>query len=503
VIGYTGCRNETMVWRITLFFFLWFLSATASAAAAQSGDDPVGSIQSALRSRNYEQGLQLARDALISSPSDARIWTLEAIALSGLGKPQEALAAYTKALTITPDYLAALEGAAEIDYQAGSTRAVSLLNRILKQRPHDPTVHGMLAVLAYKKHDCKDAVNHFREADPIISSQPKASVEFGACLMELNQSADAIPLFERLLALLPNNRGVRYDLALVQFLAQKPQDATVTLQPLMEQKNQDSDVLDLASSAYEAQGFTPRATELLHEAIVLAPRSPKYYLDFAALCLAHSSYQVGVDMLSTGIAYLPKSAPLYLARGILHIQGGQYDEGEADFEVADHLDPTQAFSSEAIGITEVQESNLDEALKTVRLRLRDHPDDAFLHYLLAEILEQRGAPAGSPEFNQAVAAALQALRLRPDLTAGHDMLGGLYLKSGQIQQATEQCRLALKADPSDQNALYHLIQALRKAGKTQETPDLLKRLAVLRAAARNAEASQNRYKLVELDHESQ
>jgi tetratricopeptide (TPR) repeat protein len=485
-----------MVWRITFVFVL----AAALAAAEQSGGDSASSIQSALRSKNYTQAVQLARDALRSSPADARIWTLEGMALFGLGKRQEALAAYTKALTLAPDYLAALEGAAEVEYQEGSPGAVPLLNQILKQRPHDPTSHSMLAVLAYKKHVCKDAVIHFRESGPVISSQPKAMLEYGACLVQLNQPADAISIFERLLAQLPNNHVVRYDLGLAQFLAQKQQDAIATLQPLLEENNPDPDTLDLASAVYEAQGLTPRATELLHQAIVLSPRNPKYYLDFASLCLAHSSYQVGVDMLGAGLAYLPKSAPLYLARGILHIQGGQYDEGEADFETADRLDPTQAFSSEAIGITEVQKSNLDEALQTVRLRLRSHPGDAFLHYLLAEILTQRGAQAGSPEFKEAVAECLRAVLLKPDLTAARDMLGSLYLKSGQIQQVIEQCRLALKGDPSDQDALYHLIQALRKAGKTEETPDLLKRLASLREAARNTEASQNRYKLVELDH---
>ena len=313
------------------------------------------------------------------------------------------------------------------------------------------------------------------------------------------QPANAIPVFERLLELRPADPGIRYDLGLVEFLAGNVRDATATLQPLLEENNPDPDVLDLASSAYESQGLTPRATELLHQAIVLAPREAKYYVDFASLCLAHSSYQVGVDMLNVGLAYLPQSAPLYLARGILHIQGGHYEEGETDFEMADRLDPAQAFSSEAIGITELQKSNLEEALTTVRLRLGSHPDDAFLHALLAEILTQRGAQAGSPEFKEATAQPLRAIELNPDTIIARDILGGLYLKSGQIQLAVAQCRLALKTDPSDQDALYHLIQGLRKSGKTEETPELLKRLASLRAATRDTETSQNRYKLVELD----
>jgi tetratricopeptide (TPR) repeat protein len=223
-------------------------------------------------------------------------------------------------------------------------------------------------------------------------------------------------------------------------------------------------------------------------------------LDFATLALAHSSYQVGIDMLTVGLRYIPNSAPIYLARGILRIQAGQYDGGESDLEAADRLDPKQAFSSEGIGIAEVQRSNLDGALAGVRHRLLNHSDDAFLHYLLAEILSRRGAQAGTSEFDEASAEALKATNLNPGLTIAHDALGDLYLRSGQLQKSIEQCRVALDQNPSDQEALYHLIQALRKEGKSAETPALLKRLADLRMAAHKLQASQNRYQLVELDH---
>jgi len=75
----------------------------------------------------------------------------------------------------------------------------------------------------------------------------------------------------------------------------------------------------------------------------------------------------------------------------------------------------------------------------------------------------------------------------------------LYLKSGEIDKAIEQSRHALQVSPSDQEALYHLIQALRHRGKDTkgELPALVKRLAVLRQESRNAEASGARYRLYE------
>src|SRR5215472_9150779 len=107
------------------FVFSLWITVLASAvvlaqAPAQTPRDPVGEVAAELRAKHYDQALKLARSALEHSPDDVRILTMEAIALAGLGKDGEALKAYQQALRVAPDYLAALEGAAELEYKAGS-----------------------------------------------------------------------------------------------------------------------------------------------------------------------------------------------------------------------------------------------------------------------------------------------------------------------------------------------------------------------------------------------
>ena len=475
--------------------------AWASLTAAQGGAaaDSINSIELALRARNYNQALLLARPQLQHSPKNAKLWTLEGIALSGLGRDREALIAYNKALSISPDYLAALEGAAELDYKAGSNRAIPLLNRILKLRPDNPTGHAMLAVLAYKQHDCSNAVKHFSESSPVLSSQPTALAQYGSCLMDLQRVNDAVPMFEQILTLQPDDAHTRYNLAVVRFAAHRSKEAIDTLQPLLEAKDLDPDVLDLASAAYEDTNDTPHAVSLLRQAIIASPKNAKYYLDFAALSFKHSSFQVGIDMVNVGIKQLPETASLYVARGVLYIQLAQYEKGESDFETANRLDPAQTSGAVAQGLAQIQQSNLDQALTTVLAELKTHPQDAFLHYLEAQIITQNGANVGTMQFKQAIAAAARAVQLKPDFVLARDLLGNLYLKSGQIEQSIEQSRVALRDSPSDQEALYHLIQALRRNGNGQkgEIPGLVKRLADLRQETRNTEATENKYKLYE------
>jgi len=474
------------------------LAICAVTAAAQTGADAssISAIQAALQARENEKALTLVHAELQAWPQDARLWALEGIALTQLGRDHEALIAYDKALAISPDYLAALEGAAELEYKAGSTRAVPLLNRILKVRPDEPTTHAMLAALAYKKHDCAAAVEHFQKSAPVLSQQPTALEEYGACLMDLQKPDEAVPVFEQILALLPNGPHARYNLAVAQFTAQHSTEAITTLQPLLDASEPDPDVLDLASAAYEETGETPRAVNLLRQAIVANPLQVKYYVDFAALSYKHESFQVGVAMIDAGLTQLPKAAPLYIARGILYIQMGQIEKGQSDFEAANRLDPGQASAAIAQGLAQLQASNLDQALETVETELQAHPNDAFLHYLKAEIISQGGPAVRSPEFNEAVKAASRAVQLQPDFPLARDVLGNLYLQSGQNEKAIEQCRVVLRENPSDQIAVYHLLLGLRKINDPKgEVPALVKRLAELRTQSRQQEASTNRYKL--------
>lgn len=487
----------------SLLFVLLICAISVSAQNANSS--ATGNIESALRVHDYQHALQLAQSAAQQSPKNPKVWALQGIALSGLGRGHEALAAYNRALAISPDYLPALEGAAELEYQAESKRALPLLERVVKLRPDDPTANAMLGVVKYRQHDCSSAVEHFRVSWQLISSQPAALAQYGTCLMNLDKAEDALPVFQRLLALRPDDSHSRYNLAVVQLAAHNPKEAVETLQPLLSASQPDAEVLDLASSAYEESGDTPKAVALLRQAIVLDPKKIKYYVDFAAISFTHQSFQVGVDMIDVGLKENPNAAQLFVARGVLLIQLGQYEKAEADFEKASRLDPTQSSGAVAEGLAQMQQSNLDQALTTVRGRLKEHPDDAFLHYLEADILFQKGADPGTPEFKNAIAAASRAEQLRADFVLAYDLLGNLYLKSGEIDKSIVQSRRALAENSSDQEALYHLIQALRQSGKDSkgELPTLVKRLAVLRQQARQAEASGNRYRLYESSQPSQ
>jgi tetratricopeptide (TPR) repeat protein len=477
--------------------------ACAPLAFSRSPQNPAEPVSAALRAGNFDQAIQLSKTALQHSPNNPQLWTLQGIAYASKGDSKNALPAFQHALKLSPDSIPALEGAAQIEYQAGNPAAIPLLNHLLQLHSENPTGHAMLAVLEYRKGNCAAAVPHFERAGPLVDSQVEALHAYATCLVRLKQLHTAVNVLQRAVDLHPDDPHERQILASVQLMDQKPKDALETLQPLLSAQaaSIDPGTLQLASRAYEDAGDTPQAVSTLRQAILQSPKDISLYLDFANICFSHESFQVGIDVITEGLSLQPNSDDLYVARGVLYVQLAQYDKAEADFEKAYEINPHQSLSVAAQGLTAVQANDLDHALISIQQKLKRQPNDPMLLYLQADVLSQRGVDPGTPDFNLAMRSAQKAVALQPSLASSRAVLAKLYMQTGQYQLAIEQCRKALAIDPKDQTAVYRLIQALRKTNQTKEIPELLQRLAKLREQSTQEERDRFRYKLLEGDAE--
>jgi len=491
-------RVRSRVFAGFLSVAFWFSLAALTRAQTSPPPTPQSVVQ-ALESHDNARALRLAQDLARAHPTDPRAWTLQGMAFQGLDRPQESLAAFEHALQIDPNNRAALEAAAQLEFQAGSPKALPFLEKLLRLNPDDQTSHAMMAALAFKRKDCTTTVAHYQESPQVVANNVPALAQFGACLVHLHRAAEALPVFQRIAELRPQDPEALYSFGLAQYGAHNYADAIRTLLPLTEDgpERQRAAALNLIAAVYEADQQTPLAVAALQKAIKLAPGDIDNYLDLATLSLDHGSFKVGVDVVSARLHALPDSAPLYLERGVLEVQMDHYDEADADFRKAAALNPLQNDSSVALGISLLQENKLDESVQVVKQRLAKAPDDPILNYLLAELLIRKGVQPGTPSFQEAEAAAQRAVRSKPDFALAEDVLTELYLRSGKTSLAERTSRLALKSDPNDQSALYHLIVCLRKKGDLTELPQLVQRLAEATAGLRQQEEARNRFKLVE------
>src|SRR5262249_56051331 len=98
---------------------------------------------------------------------------------------------------------------------------------------------------------------------------------------------------------------------------------------------------------------------------------------------------------------------------VLYVQLAKYEEAESDFEKAQELDPRESLGAAAQGLAAVQANDPERALATINQKLAANPYDLVLLYLRADVLSQKGADLGRPEFDLAINSLKQALPLRP------------------------------------------------------------------------------------------
>lgn len=475
-----------------------FALLCALPLGAQDVGTSISRIESLMRSQQFDQALRDLKTALNDRPRDKRLWTLEGICFALQGNNTGALAAFNHALRIAPDYAPALRGEVEILYKANDRRAIPLLERILKTDPNDTTANEMLATIEARASDCRPAVSHFLLSKDAMSSHPDSLEAYGYCLYKLGRIDDAISVFRQLVPMVPHRTYPSYDLAVLLVSAKQNAEAVRVLEPLLTSDQTDPDVLSLASDAYEAEGDTPRAVALQRQAIVADPTDASNYVQFAVLCLRHDSFQVGIDMLNAGIKRLPGNSSLYLSRGVLNVQLGEYDKAEADFKQAEQLGSMQSISAYAGDLNVLQRNNPDVALAQIRSQLKSYPRDPLLHLLLAEVLMMKGPAPHSPVFDEAMQNAAVAAKIKPDLVGAHSELASMYMNLGQYNNAVKECRIALHYDPSNETALYHLIVSLRHTGETSEAlKPLVKHLAELHQQSLQRETDRKKFRLVE------
>jgi len=468
---------------VRILSVLSILLIASTSLLGHAEDDPISS--------QPQRVLDQVNAKLAKDSNNPRLLTVRGAALQAMGRDQEALGSFSKALAISPKFMAALEGAAQSGYRTRSPKTISYLNRILEQQPENLTAHAMVGELAFERKDCNEANRHFAAAGAEVTSNASALQHWGRCLLVTGKSHDAAAHLENAMAMAPRDDSIAFDYALSLYVGERYSESLTVLTPLP----QNARTLNLRANLYAAQNQFAEAIATFRQALELAPKDEQTYLDLASLCLEHQSFDVAREVVSAGIANLPNSAALYTLRGAIAAQTADVEHSAADFERAQRLQPDSTYGDVGLSLLLRQQDRLKESTKLIRSRLARNPNDAKLNFLLADLLLQRDSQSEASKA-EAMRLLRKSIRLNPRFPRAHSLLGKLLLLNGNAAAAETEFETALKQDPADRVALNQYVLALRQLGKMKEANEAAQHLRDILAADRATEVRKNRVRFV-------
>jgi tetratricopeptide (TPR) repeat protein len=475
------------------FLRIW-IALCCWAPFAWAGWQDYDLLRDSVRRGDFARALVECDATLKHQPRNYQVWTLKGVALQGLGRNPESLEAFRAALQIQPEFLPALQGAAQLEYLLRDPGCERSLEKLLGLRP-EPTIYAMLGALAFERKDCAAATKYYEEAgagivDPIVKWQR------GACYFQLERWDQSAAQFRDLLSQREDDR-VRYNLGLSLVEAKRHDEAIKALEPLGLRAKSNAagpDAMSLLATAYESTRRTQEAIATLQRAIESYPGEERLYADLAALCLEYSAIPIGLEVLDAGAKNIPRSARIQTMLGVLYARGDQREKAEQAFQKAEKLAPEAGFGRVGMAMALLQVGAVDEAIRKLHEQTAISPDDALVNLTLAQALLQKDASPA--ELKEAQSLLERLVARQPGDAKAYSMLGKVYLRGDAKAKATAAFETALRLDSNDRAAAYQLMKLYRAQGKNKEAATLQDVVRKQVETERVQEADAGRFHLV-------
>jgi len=497
------------------------LLAVALVAAQTQAD--YSQAEAFVRQGQWDQGIGLLKQLLETEPNNLKARNLMGIALTGKGNIAAADQEFKRALQIDPHFYPALKNLAINEFGKKDVAAAQKhLTAVLASAPDDPVIHAYLGEIAYTRREYRTAASHWEKSGD-LQKDPAVAAKLVECYLETNQQErgldtlralnpeklaprtqfalglalarhelyrQAIPYFQAVGAKYPDSYDAAFNLALCYVQTKEFAKAIEVLKAAADRGHKTAELDNLLAEAYQGNNQTQDAINALRDATQLDPEDESNYVDLATLCTNNEAYDLGLEVIKVGLHYHPQSDRLIFQRGVIEAMMNHFDLADQDFQLASSLAPEKNLSYVALGVSYMQRGSLPEAIKTLRQRTKEKPNDYTLQYLLGEALLRSGAAPGDATFTEAKAALEKSVKLNAKFPAAQIDLGKIYLKENRLDDAQQHLERARALNPEEKTAYSQLAIVYRKQGNAEQASAMLATLNRLNDEERQGNSRQ-------------
>ena len=460
-----------------------------------------------LREKEYAKALDQFELVQKYVPKLPQGYSGEGIALALMGKPDEAIQALKKALAIDPTFWVARRELGIVYWQQNlKEESARELEKIVQLFPTDAPVNFILGQYAYEKGNYSRAADLFAKAPAQVQADIRVSLmEVEALLktgnaaaagQELDRLAEtpglaaeqqfkvawllgqakrygkAIRAFEALPQGYSDVFGRYYGLALAYFEDGQYGKCAEILNELSARGVAKPEIFSLLGVAEEKDGKTLEAYNAFRQGIYKYPKDARNYLNIAALSVQHFSYDVALQVLSSGISQIPDDYRLFATRGAVRTLRRELTEAQSDYQKALELAPQESNPYVALGICYMDQNKYDKAAAIFQKGIDRQLKDVLLYYFLVDALMREGLTLTSPSYGRASSAIESCLAIDPNFAYAYLQRARLQLAAHEVSKAVADLERARVLEPSSREVMYQLAVVYRSQGRQAEAQEL-------------------------------
>jgi len=408
----------------------------ALAADAAHGDALLGMARLAAASGDRDGAARYVEEAVAKDPKNPEVFMMNGSLLRLLNKPDEAVAAYDKALALKPDHRGAHIEKAYIEIARNNFDAAKKeVEAAEKNAPGNLLVvytRGLYEFSQAKYPEAKVALQKILKAAP--NHQPSILLT-GATELNLGATQQAEQHLRKYLESNPENVYARKLLAQALLKNSQPADAVAVLAPALKTAPNDAQLLALAGESHMQVRDFAKASAYLEQAAKLAP---------------------GVAAVRTSL-------------GLSKLAQGDQARGLNELELAATLDPKSVQATMALVQTEMSLKRYDKALAAVQTLEKQQPDNAQVHQMKGIVYMAQGNVAASR------AALEKAVALQPTFLPAVTNLARLDLQENKKEAAKQRFTAFLEKDKSNPEAMAALAALAMQEKRPEEATTWLEK----------------------------
>ena len=321
----------------------------------------------------------------------------------------------------------------------------------------------------------------------------------GTVYLDKGDTASAIDSFQTCRQLDPKFQPAIEKLIQAYHETGDTHEAIDLLEKRITQKPSPADYNTLGIFYYEKKDVE-RAIQAFEKALYIAPYHKAARRNLHQLlrakgfkALASKDFETATTTFERVLHMDPLDAPTYHLIGNGYAQAGQFEKAISYYQKAIDLNPVDALMQQNLaqcynnyGVALRNREKWDEAIDAYRNALRLRPTLHIARTNLSDAFTRKAkAHSEAGELEAAVKTYLELQKLHPDEMHIRNLLGALYLQSGDYADALSVFQHVYNVDPNAEHALHNLIAAYHHYARSlSEAADYTTAIQLLEAALR-------------------